>query len=200
MTLKMRLNLAKVMREGFSDQQRRALTPLIKSDVIKRQFGREVIDRILQRTESGKDKDGVRFTPYSKAYKESRAFKIYGKSSRVNLRLSGEMHASIGVLATSSNTVTIAIPEGEQEKKARGHISGSGNLPMRDFWGISMEDQVSILKGIFKRQNAEEGISAAEEFLAGQGISAVLDQEAGQQETEIPVSILAALGDIIDDG
>lgn len=200
MALTMRLNLATVMREGFTDQQRRALTPLIKSDAIKRQFAREVIDEILTRTESGKDKDGVRFTPYSKAYKESRDFKIFGKSSKVNLRLSGEMHASVGILGTSSNTVTIAIPGGEQEKKARGHINGSGSLPVRDFWGIPMDDQVKILKGILKRQNAEESIEAAESFLQGQTITAAVVQAAGTQETEITPSILAILGDLTDDG
>lgn len=165
MALTLRFNLADVMEQGFNDAQRRALTPAISSTAIKTQFARRAIDAILTRTEAGRDKNSRSFRPYSKVYKQSRAFKVAGKSSRVNLRLSGEMHASIHPGRQTAQTVMIAITDREQEQKARGHINGSGPLPVRDFWGLKMDAQVKILKEIFRVSNAAEKFEALEEGL-----------------------------------
>jgi len=165
MALTLKFNLADVMEQGFTDAQRRVLTPAISSRGIKVQFARRAIAQILIRTNKGKDKNDKGFTQYSKSYKDSRAFKIAGKSSRVNLKLSGEMQASIHPGRSTGPSVTIAITDPEQVGKARGHINGSGPLPVRDFWGLKMKDQVSILKEIFRVENAAARFRALEEGL-----------------------------------
>ena len=71
-------------------------------------IGQEIVDYIVERTLSGKDKNNRKFAPYSKEYKESLDFKIAGKSkTKVNLRLSGDMLSSLKVLNHRSGSITV---------------------------------------------------------------------------------------------
>jgi len=170
MSLKLRFDLVDLLHSTVKDKQRRtALTPFINRESVKREFGERAIDAILERTLQGKDKRDNSFVAYSKAYKESREFAIFGKSSRVNLRLSGQMHASVHVNGTDRTGVTIAITDVEQERKARRHINGSGPLPVRDFWGLSKEDQSDILMGIVRNQAAVDEFEQVTDALAALG-------------------------------
>lgn len=155
MPLKLQFNLIDLLNSTEDSKKAKALTPFVRQEAVKQEFGNRVIDFIKDRTLGGRDKNDVRFTPYSKAYKQSRDFKIYGKSS-VNLKLTGEMQASMGVKSLDGANVQINFVSKEQDDKARGHINGSGPLPVRDFWGIKKEDQVKILKSVIKDFNARE--------------------------------------------
>lgn len=111
-----------------------------------------VIERIVNRTDQGIDKDGKRFPAYSKSYKESLDFKIAGKGP-VNLQLSGDMLAAIEALEVTSRSATIGFEKGSEENaKADGNIRGTyGNsIPIkgkaRDFLGISEKDLLKIIK------------------------------------------------------
>lgn len=157
-SLKLSFNLQEILKETEkSKAKRRALSPFIKQDQIKREFGRRAIDAIQERTLAGRDKRNRPMKKYSKAYKESFVFKLHGKKDKPNLKLTGEMQAAMNVLKTTVSGVTIGIPEGEQEQKARGHINGSGHLPVRDFWGLSKADQNKILKSVIRDFNLREG-------------------------------------------
>lgn len=158
MALKLRFNLADVMLAGFSDAQRRKLTPEIHKTRIKNEFGKRAIQAIVDRTRSGKDKDGTSiksYAPYSKAYRQSAVFKRQKRRGQtiVDLDLFGDMLNSVKVFTQTKNTVTIAIEDGEQEIKAKAHISGTSKLPSRDFWGLDMDAQVKILKSVFRDSN-----------------------------------------------
>lgn len=198
MALKLKFDLSSVLEEGFDEDQRRALTPAINQDSIKREFAQQCIDRILERTNRGIDKNGDSFPGYSKAYKNSRAFEVYGKDSTVNLKLSGAMQASIGILSTGTRSVTIAIDGGLEEDKARGHINGANYLPVRDFWGLPMDDQVEILKGILREENAQETFELLQEFTSGISAQAILAGTAGTQTVELSASALALLAELED--
>lgn len=161
MALRLTFDLMDLLNEAESGAKRKALSRFVRQDVVKREFGNRVIDEIKDRTLKGRDKNERPFVPYSKAYKDSLEFQVFGKSSRVNLKLSGEMQASINVLKTDSTSVTIGFLSAEQEQKATGHVMGSGPLPVRDFWGIDKKDQVGILKSVIKDLNAD---NAAQEF------------------------------------
>lgn len=166
MALKLSFNLSDILERSFSNAQRRALSGKVKDPAIKREFGRRAIEKILERTNDGKDKNNRSFKGYSEAYLKSDNFKIFGKSkSTVNLKLSGEMQASIGVLSTGANTVTIGIEDEEQVNKARGHINGANNLPVRDFWGLSEDEESEILKDIMRNETASEDISLIESLV-----------------------------------
>jgi hypothetical protein len=114
-------------------------------------IGIEMIDAIIDRTKSGKDKNNRDFKgaagKYSTGYKNSFDFKLGGKSKSgpVNLTLSGEMLDALTVLGTSKGEITIGIPADDDfnNKKAEGNITGSYGRPKgdsskaRDFMGMS---------------------------------------------------------------
>jgi len=120
----------------------------------------EVIDRIVARTKQGKDKEGNTFAPYSKSYKESLDFKIGGKSSKVNLTLSGDMLDSIELLRNGPKTEIGYRASSPERGKAEGNILGTyGNpspvAPPRDFLGISPEELSKILKNYTPKSEAD---------------------------------------------
>lgn len=111
-----------------------------------------IIERIVNRTDQGKDKDGRKFAGYSKSYKESLDFKVAGKSSKVDLQLSGDMLAALSVLDKTSRSVTIGFENGSEENaKADGNIRGtygqSKPIPgkSRDFLGITDAELSKII-------------------------------------------------------
>jgi hypothetical protein len=114
-----------------------------------------IIERIVNRTDQGKDKDGRRFPGYSKSYKESLDFKVAGKTNKVDLQLSGDMLAALSVLDKTSRSVTIGFENGSEENaKADGNIRGTYGNPSpnpkkaRDFLGITIKELTDIIKFI----------------------------------------------------
>lgn len=147
--LKIRLDVVELVKKatGSNIDLRDAYLRTLSNDQIKREFGKRCIDSIIDRTLEGIDKNGSNFKGYSKAYKNSDTFKIYGKSpSQVNLKLTGEMQAAIDVTEINSRSIVLGFIDQEQNDKAHGHVHGANYLPVRDFWGISEKDQISILK------------------------------------------------------
>lgn len=146
-TIKLKVDIISAINDLTSDRNKRvAYKSVMAQPEAKREFGRRVIDRIIERTLDGKDKDGDKFAPYSKAYKKSLQFQIYGKDNGVNLKLTGAMQAAIDVLGVYDRGVTIGFSSEEQSAKAEGHITGANYLPVRDFWGISKSEKEEILK------------------------------------------------------
>lgn len=115
-----------------------------------------IIERIVNRTDQGKDKNNRPFKEYSDSYKESLDFKIAGKKGKpVNLQLSGDMLAALSVLDKTSRSVTIGFENGSEENaKADGNIRGtygqSKPIPgkARDFLGITIKELTDIIKFI----------------------------------------------------
>lgn len=97
----------------------------------------------MERTDQGKDVDGKPFPKYSDAYKNSLDFKIAGKSSKVDLQLSGDMLAALEIIKTDEDYVEIGIKDSDVQGRAEGNIRGSygksrGNSSLaRDFLGTS---------------------------------------------------------------
>lgn len=102
-----------------------------------------IIERIVERTTQGKDVDGKAFPKYSKDYMASLDFANAGKSSNVDLQLSGDMLASLAVLKTSDRFIEIGFDDDSVEGRAEGNIRGSYGKPRgnralaRDFLGTS---------------------------------------------------------------
>ena len=91
-------------------------------------IAQEIIDYIKTQTAKGKSPiTGKSFNKYSSAYKNSLDFKnAKGSSSKVNLRLSGDMIASIGVLENKDGSLIIGYDESDSEaEKAEGNQIGS---------------------------------------------------------------------------
>ena len=132
-------------------------------------LGRELVQIILKRTAAGKDKHGKAFVGYSKEYKASDDFKLTGKSpSNVNLRLSGDMLADLGVISARNGRIIIGFESEEQRAKAHGHITGkegSGKLPVRDFLGISQEELAQAMRKVPPPKKLKEAFLEAKDML-----------------------------------
>lgn len=112
---------------------------------LKEKIGQLLIDRMLERTESGKSIQGRSFKGYSKSYKESASFEKYGKSSTVNLDLKGDMLTDVDIKNVKANSLDIAITDKLQKLKSFNHITGD-TLPKRDFFGVSKGDINAVKK------------------------------------------------------
>ena len=100
--------------------------------------GAFALDRILQRTLSGKDVNDIAFTPYSAAYARK-------KGGKVNLSASGEMLGSIDFQSGSSTETTITC----DSDIAGYHEDGTPDVPQRQFMGLSDEDVDEMMEEIF---------------------------------------------------
>lgn len=134
----------------------------------------EIIDFIVERTQSGKDKNNQNFPGYSKAYKNSLDFKIAGKTSKVDLTLSGDMLTSIQVLNHKNGELTVGFDRSDSENnaKATGHITGvygnSNKVKKRDFLGITNGDLKKRILSNYPLSNRRRRKERTEEqLLAG---------------------------------
>lgn len=116
-------------------------------------IAQEIIDFIIERTQSGYDKDGKRFVGYSKSYRKSLDFKNAGKTSLVNLTSSEEMLGSLDLLTEKSGEITLGYDKSDKDLngKVEGNRLGTyGNKKSvtkgRDFLGISQTALNNILK------------------------------------------------------
>lgn len=137
----------------LSPQVKRAYLAATYPNSVKRVIARGIADRIVERTQSGIDKEGDKFVGYQQSYKKSLAFNVYGKSNQVDLTLTGAMLSSVTVVSVDSTTVKIGFTDNKQFQKASGHIDGTGAhnaLPVRDFWGLPLEDVQDIIKSAIK--------------------------------------------------
>lgn len=130
-----------------------ALGNVHKVPEIREAFLQAAIDLIVKRTQASRDVDNKIFAKYSKNYQNSLAFKVYGKSSDVNLTLTGDMLGSIDKLDESSSTATIGITGDNNILKAFAHITGfqdhptlEGKVKPRDFFGITDKEIKDLTK------------------------------------------------------
>ena len=132
---KMELNLTTLANSNLDSAVARKLRIVLYSTDFKILFANRIIDEIVNRTQDGIDKKGSSFVAYSKSYKSSTVFDIYGKSKQVNLTLTGSMLSSVDSII-SREKIIIYFNDDEDAAKAHGHINGSNNLPKRDFFGL----------------------------------------------------------------
>lgn len=120
-------------------------------------LGFAILEFIRDRTKSGigLNASGTRnksFPAYSKSYMESLDFKIAGKSSNVDLTLSGDMLDAMDILNHKKGTITIGFENGTVDNaKAEGNILGSyGGAPKpskaRNFLGVTPSELKRIVE------------------------------------------------------
>jgi len=121
------------------------------SDRQKELFFELAADKMVERTTSGKDIDGKKFTKYTKGYA---AFKGVSQSS-VDLTLSGDMLSSFEESQSQKNVVKIKIAEGTETLKAYNHNVGD-TLPTRTFFGFKEEKDISrVLRDVDRIKESE---------------------------------------------
>jgi hypothetical protein len=112
---------------------------------VKEAIGQAIIDFIRDRTESGVDVAGKRFDSYSKDYKDSDAFKAYGKTNKVNLSQTGDMLQLMDIVNSDGNTIKIGWEDTVENAKAYNHNIGD-TVKKRQFFGVTSEDIKKLSK------------------------------------------------------
>ena len=79
------------------------------SDATTELIAEEILNFIIERTKKGKGMDGSSFPAYSSAYKKSDAFKLGGKTGKVNLTLSGEMLDSMEIIKAKNGKLSLSL-------------------------------------------------------------------------------------------
>lgn len=145
-----KVDVIRVLKSAYSSTavQDRLSEFAIESE-FKQLFGIRMVDRIVERTrDENIDKNGRSLGKYSKEYKNSLVFQIYGKSDPVDLTLTGEMLESLAN-DTSGRMIIIDVAE-DQKGKAEGHITGKlgkfGRAKPRNFLGLPDSEVTSIFK------------------------------------------------------
>ena len=89
----------------------------------------DVKKRVLKRTAASRDYKNLKFAPYSAKYAKRK------KSTKVNLRLTGEMLNSMKARAISARRGVVELTA--KELIANIHTQGIGKQPQRDFMDIT---------------------------------------------------------------
>jgi len=171
--LRLTVDLARIFNRVMTNKSpdvRRALRSKLTDVSVKRAFALNAIELIEKRTLSNKDVNGESFTKYSKSYKESTVFELHGKNkTKVNLKLSGEMLASMTPKAQAGTMIALEFIGVENNNKAHGHTFGGGfknSLPVRDFFNLTNDEENEILNDILKKGSDEEDVNALAELFA----------------------------------
>jgi hypothetical protein len=128
-------------------------------------FAELVIDKMVDRTLSGKDIDNKKFTKYSKEYAD---FKGVSQGS-VDMTFDGDMLNSIDYEPVRASQVKVKVGEGVDTLKAYNHNIGD-TLPTRTFFGFKDEkqikdiiEQVNMVREVEKQERQDNPrISAAD--------------------------------------
>jgi hypothetical protein len=149
-------------------------------DGLKFEIGQEIIESIRENTQSGKSRRGTDFKKYSIGYIKSLDFIAFGKSEgQVNLTLTGDMLDSMEVSKIGRDTIEIGFMDTENAAKAAGHIKGSNNLPVRDFFGLPKRGNIKSYEDIKDEYEFDVRASAqdlvSEPSLIGEALMRIAD-------------------------
>jgi len=163
-----KLDLVQIFQRAYAGtelQKKNQLRAFISEPSLKLNYGRHVIDEIRARTSSSIDKKSNPFKKYSKTYMKSDIFKIFGKSPKVDMTLSGEMMASMIPVPRFTKTEVIIEFADDQNDKAHGHVNGSKLLPKRDFFGLPKEVEERILVTLINDAARSSFLGIVEQFI-----------------------------------
>lgn len=117
-------------------------------DALKQAIGQAIIDKIVERTKSGKSVYGKQFAGYSNEYADSPDFKAFGKSkSKINLTMSGEMLDTMDIVDVRGDKITIGWSDDTENAKAYNHNTGD-TVKKRRFFDIT-SDELKQIKSDF---------------------------------------------------
>ena len=140
----------------------------------KEAFFELAVNKMVDRTTSGKDIDNRKFTKYSKEYAEKKGV----SRTSVDLVLDGNMLSSFEQSKQQKNLIKIKMQEGKETLKAFNHNVGD-TLPQRQFFGFKDEKQIKdVLKQVdsIKETGRESALNLAELRAA---VAATIDIEFG---------------------
>lgn len=151
-----KIDLNSLFNDVYSGEEkdlRNKIRYILNDPEFRRLFSELVIEKIVERTQKGEDKDGESLGTYSALYKQSATFKIYkGMKRKVNLTLTGDMLSDMQNFRKNKGEISIGFSDSDNKKKAYGHITGFRGHPFikkakkRDFLGLPNDILKKILK------------------------------------------------------
>lgn len=124
------------------------LGPLANDRDVRESFFQIAFDRMEARLDDNRDVNGKLFVGYSEEYINSLAFNAFGKSKKdVNMKLTGDMRASVEILDQNSSKMKIGVAE-DQAPKAFNHMTGD-TVPRREWFGWK-DDELKTIANEFK--------------------------------------------------
>lgn len=123
----------------------RLLLSMVDSKDLMGEIGNYLTTSILMRTSEGKDVDGVPFEPYSVSYRKAREKKGLSTDA-VDLFFSGQMLSSLTYEQTKDQVKLFFIDTPRKEGKASNAEIAYYNNEIRQFFGISSEEHVEVIK------------------------------------------------------
>lgn len=144
---------------------------LSRNEALKQRIAQAMIDRIIERSESGKSIHNKPMRPkYSKEYKNSKEYELYGKTGKVNVKLKGDMLNDVDIISTRGNNIEFGL-EGRQAVKGFAHQTGYDGHPSipngkykREWFGVNKKE-LNDIKKEFKNelQQVKKGKEEIEE-------------------------------------
>lgn len=161
---------------------------LIDEPDLKAAIGQAIIDKMVNRSEKGKDLRGGTLAPYKKSYKESDQYEAFGKTRKVNMTLSGGMLSLIDILDSTGNEIKVGWDDPTENAKAFNHMTGD-TVTKRQFFGIAQKEVAEILddfsEDIERIKSDQNTPSAVSEFLTGLGRGAVAQTVSNNTNSSI---------------
>jgi hypothetical protein len=118
----------------------------------KEQFATLAIERMINRTLDGEDRNNSSFKPYTEKYAAKKGVSV----NSVDMFLEGDMLQSITPDIINDRSVKIYVDGDLETKKSFNHVTGD-TLPKRDFFGISEDEANSIANQVKRsRKNTKE--------------------------------------------
>ena len=137
-----------------------------KNEIVRESFFQLLFDSMNERLDSGKNVNNKALKSYSKSYKDSLAYEVFGKDGTVNMQLTGDMINSVAIQKQSSKTMKIGFTGEDENNKAYGHITGmkghkflEGKVPKREFFGWTDKEVKSIASELRPALQEESSIS-----------------------------------------
>jgi len=129
---------------------------------LREEIGQAIIDKIVERTQSGKRLGGGSLKGYSKAYKESLAFKVTGKneSGPANLTLTGDMLGTLDIKDDTETKLKIGWQSDTENAKAFNHHTGD-TLPKRPFFGLQQNELQEIESEFARKVSIKNNLNKA---------------------------------------
>jgi hypothetical protein len=140
---------------------------MAKDQAVREVFFQAAFDKMLERLDEGVGADGKNLPKYSKAYKDSLEYIVYGKDGTVNMQLTGGMVNSIDILKSNDKKMTVGFKGDEENAKAYGHLTGfaghptlDGKVKPRNFFGWTDTELIAIASDLKStNQNDESRIN-----------------------------------------
>lgn len=130
---------------------------------VREVFFQAAFDLMVDKLDNGIGADGSSLKPaYSKSYKNSLEYEVFGKDGTVNMQLTGGMVQSLNILAQNATTMKVGF-EGEESVKAFAHMTGyeghptlDGKVKPRKFFGWKDSELIKIAEDLKPAANRNQ--------------------------------------------